>query len=273
MTECHLLLGYLLEIKYNLILKIIFIEMNKLIFTALLFLSACVYSNSADSTLNIDLNFDSRDETVKLKYIPDNLDFSLTINNQSVTGVFMDAYAAEIEILDIDKNDGLREIVVKGYGSSDQTECFFYQFRNGKIAKCGYLPSNLGIKADGSKILKETNWMGFYSLEIKYEFDSRAGTLTPVTEELYEVNIPAEVKEEIVLLKYRNDDSERSAVLKPGTKITLLKTDITPACEYGTDARFDMMCDWFLIKTYDGREGWIRLNMFNEKIEGLIWAG
>lgn len=247
--------------------------MNKLIFTVLLFLGAGLYSKTADSTLNIDLNFDSREETVKLKYVPDNLDFTLSVNNQSVSGVFMDAYDAVIEIVDIDRNDGLREIVVKGFGSSDQTECFFFHFKDGKIVKCGYLPSNLGIKADGSKILTEINWMGFYSIENKYEFDSRAGTLTPISEELYEVNIPAEVKEEFVLLKYRNDDSERSAVLKPGTKITLVKTDITPVCELGTDSRFDMMCDWFLIRTSDGREGWIRLNTFNEKVEGLIWAG
>jgi len=247
--------------------------MNKLIFTFLLFIGTGIYSKMADSTLNIDLNFDSREETVKLKYVLDNLDFTLSVNNQSVSGVFMDAYDAVIEIVDIDRNDGLREIVVKGYGSSDQTECFFFHFKDGKIVKCGYLPSNLGIKADGSKILTEMNWMGFYSIENKYEFDSRAGTLTPITEELYEVNVPAEVKEEFTLLKFRNDDSEKAAVLKSGTKITLLKTDITPACEYGTDARFDMMCDWFLIRTSDGREGWIRLNMFNEKVDGLIWAG
>jgi hypothetical protein len=247
--------------------------MIRILLTVLLFVCAAVYSKGADSTLNIDLNFDSSPEIVKMKFNPDELSFELKVGNASVSEKFSEVYDTDLMIIDMDRNDNLREIVVRGYGPSDQAECFFYQYIEGKLVKCGYLPSNSGITTDGSKTLIEYNWMGFYSINFEYKFDTKAKTLTFVPQEFYEVDIPAQVTEQFTLLKYRNDDSERSAALKPGTKITLVKTDISPVCDYGMDARFDIMCDWFLIKTADGREGWCRLNMFNEKVDGLIWAG
>ncbi|MCI0717234.1 MAG: SH3 domain-containing protein [Chlorobi bacterium] len=87
------------------------------------------------------------------------------------------------------------------------------------------------------------------------------------------MNQNAEVKEPFKLLASNNDNAEVTAVLKAGTKITLVKADITPAGEINRGYIEDMMCDWFLIKTSNGVKGWCRLKDFHEKVDGLIWAG
>jgi hypothetical protein len=175
--------------------------------------------------------------------------------------------------VDINRNDGFKEVVVRGYGSSDQTDCYFYQYDGEKIIPCGHLPSNLGIETNGNSQVTELGWMGFYSIRFKYDFDSRKKTLDFVKEEFYEVNQPAEVKTPFSLNKDRNPGSVSAGTLSMGEKINIVKTDIEPSCTEGENYLYDMNCDWFFIKSASGIEGWIRGKDFFEKVDGLIWAG
>jgi len=247
--------------------------MNTIKITVLLLVLFAVNSYSRDTTVVLDINFDRTDDVIKLHFPGENEPFTLTINNKTLKGEFIYAYDAGMKIIDINRNDNLREVVVFGYGNSDQNECFFYQLIDNSIVRVGYLPSNYGIETDGRGTVAEIAWMGFWSARFEYSFDTRAKSLTFIEEEFYDVNQSAEVKLPFKLLASNNDNAELVTELKAGTKITLVKADITPACEINTGYIEDMMCDWFLIQTSSGVKGWCRLKDFHEKVDGLIWAG
>jgi hypothetical protein len=233
----------------------------------------CLNTFAADTTIVTDVNYDRSAETIKFTSDESGA-FTLKVNNQSVNGQFFEGYDAFIKIIDIDNNDNLREIAAGGYGSSDAMEWFFYQFIDGKIIPCGHLPGNFGIKTTGNKIVKEHVWMGFYSLDFRYRFDTENKTLTYIHEYVYDIDVPAEVTKPFSVLKYRYDNSEVVKTLKPKIKIALVKVDLTPQCnDEISDYRFDDNCDWFLVKTEDGIQGWCRLKDFMDNVEGLIWAG
>jgi hypothetical protein len=237
----------------------------KIILFLLFVLSIKVYA--ADTTIVTDVNYDANNEKIHFTSNEDG-SFTLEINNKNINGQFMEGYDARIEIIDMDRNDNLKEIAAGGYGSSDYMEWFFYQFVDDKIVPCGYLPGNFGFKTNGRKILEEHVWMGFYSLDFQYRFDSENKTLTYIHEYVYDIDVPAEVIKPFSVLKYRYDNSEVVKTLRPMTKITLIKVDLTPKCnEEISDYRFDDNCDWFLIKTEEGIQGWCRLKDFMDNVE------
>lgn len=246
----------------------------KIIFTTLiLFFTFISFSQTKDTVFKYDLNFDGKEESIKIAYNIDALQFTLHINNTEVSAKYMDSYDIGVEIIDINRNDNLREILVKGYGSSDQTDMYFYQFIDNKIVPCGHLPSNFGIEVSGNNEITEYAWMGFWTAKLKYDFDSRNKTITKVSEEFYEVNQDCVVKNPFKLLLKKEDNSEAVVTLTPKTKLTIVKADISPLCKYDNGDDDDFSCDWYLFKTADGTMGWCRLKDFQQNVDGLIWAG
>jgi hypothetical protein len=243
--------------------------MYKVLILFLLF-SANIF---ADTTLTHDLNFDGQNEKIRMSFYENMPGFKLFVNDNEVSAHFSDAYSADIQLIDINRNDNLKEIVVRGFGSSDQTDCFFYQFIDDKIVECGHLPSNVGFEAPGNGELIEHGWMGFYTIKLRYDFDTRKKTLTLVKDEFYEIDQSAEVKTSFTLLKNRDDNSAAAGTLKTGEKIRIVKTDIEPVCTKDENYMYDLNCDWFFIESASGIKGWIRGKDFFEKVEGLIWAG
>ncbi len=245
----------------------------KLKYFLILFIINVFHLFAADTTVVTDINYNRNEEAIKFKSDESGA-YILTVNDKSVNGQFIEGYDSFIRIIDIDNNDNLKEIAAGGYGSSDYIEWFLYQFVNGKIIACGHLSGNFGIITTGNKILTEKVWMGFYELKFEYKFDSINKTLTYIQKDIYNIDVPAEVNAAFPILRYRYDNSPAAATLKPKTKITLVKVDISPKCsDYETDYKFDDNCDWFLIKTGDGTNGWCRLKDFRDNVDGLIWAG
>ncbi len=231
------------------------------------------FSQTRDTTFKIDLNFDRIDETIKFTYDEGKLEFILKINKSEYSGAFSDAYDFGIEVIDINRNDNLKELLIKGYGSSDQSDMYFFQFIDNKIIPCGHLPSNFGVESTGNSILTEYGWMGFWNIKIKYEFDTKNKTLTKIEEEFYEVNQDCEVKNPFKLLLKRDDNSDVTVTLTPKTKLTILKADISPLCKFEDGSNDDSGCDWYFFKTSNGYQGWCRLKDFEQNVDGLIWAG
>ncbi len=245
-----------------------------ILFALLLFaLTISSYSQSRDTTFKYDLNFDRDEETIKCTYNENTQDFTIQIGNAKLSGTFLYSYDIGIDIIDINKNDNLREVVLKGYGNSDQSEMYFYQYIEGKIVPCGYLPSNFGIETTGNGKITEYAWMGFWTAKLNYDFDTKNKTITKIDDEFYEVKLDCEVKNSFKLLTGRDDNSDVAVNLNPKTKLTIVKADIRPVCEPVNGYSDDIMCDWFLIKTSDGKQGWCRLKDFYENVDGLIWAG
>ncbi|NOS86151.1 MAG: hypothetical protein HOP31_13490, partial [Ignavibacteria bacterium] len=205
----------------------------KILFTLLLFvLTVSSHSQIKDTTLNIDLNFDREEEKISCSYNEGTLEFTLKINNAIVNEKFMDSYDCAVEIIDINKNDNLKEVLVKGYGNSDQSDMYFYQYIDGQIVPCGHLPSNFGIEVTGNSKITEHAWMGFWTAKLKYDFDTKNKTISKINEEFYDVNQECEVKSPFKLLVRRDDNSETAVTLSPKTKLTIIKADISPVCKY-----------------------------------------
>lgn len=245
----------------------------KTISILLFLISSGLFASTGDTTLNVDLNFDGKKETVKLTHKGEEQDFTLQINDAVAKAKFEYAYGSDIQIIDINRNDNLMEVIVKGYGNSDQSDMFFFQYVDGNIVKCGHLPSNFGVDTDGSGVVTEHGWMGFWTIKFRYQFDTKRKTLTRLEEEFYEVNQECEVKNPFKLLAERNDNSETVVTLKPKTKLVIVKADIGPKCKTPEGYPDDFFCDWYYFRTEDGKEGWVRLRDFQENVDGLIWAG
>lgn len=246
----------------------------KLIFTMLLlFFAFNLNSQVRDTAFTLDINFDREEEKIICSYDERTHEFTLKINDQTVSQQFMDSYDYAVEVIDMNRNDNLKEVIVKGYGNSDQSDMYFFQFINGKIIPCGHLPSNFGIEVTGNSEITEHAWMGFWTAKIRYDFDTKNKTLTRINDEFYDVNQECEVKTPFRLLVKKDDNSETAVTLAPKTKLTIIKADITPVCKYEDGTDDDFSCDWFLFKTSDGKQGWCRLKDFQQNVDGLIWAG
>jgi len=246
----------------------------KYYFYFLLFiLNSNLFSSTSDSTLKFDMNFDGIDENIKFIHSEIGPEFELWINNAVASDTFSEGYSSRIQIIDIDRNDNLREIVVTGSGSSDQEECFLFQFIDGKVISCGYLGGSFGISTKGNNILYENSWMGFWGPVYEYDFDSENKKLTKIEKEFYSLNEKADVTIPFPILTHRYDQSPVAVIIKVGTKITFIKADLSPLCKTEYDYVNEVDCDWYLIRTDDGTEGWCRLKDFRDNVDGLIWAG
>ena len=246
----------------------------KIIFTLLLlFFASNLNSQVRDTAFTLDINFDREEEKIICSYDERTHEFTLKINDQTISQQFMDSYDYAVEVIDMNRNDNLKEVIVKGYGNSDQSDMYFFQFINGKIVSCGHLPSNFGIEVTSNSEITEHAWMGFWTAKIRYDFDTKNKTLTRINDEFYDVNQECEVKTPFRLLVKKDDNSETAVTLAPKTKLTIIKADITPVCKYEDGTDDDFSCDWFLFKTSDGKQGWCRLKDFQQNVDGLIWAG
>ncbi|MCI0717235.1 MAG: hypothetical protein L0Y77_13150 [Chlorobi bacterium] len=138
----------------------------KIKITVLLLVLAVISSYCRDTTVVLDINFDGVEDVIKFHHAGENEPFTLTINNKTLKGEFVYAYDSDLRIVDLNRNDNLREAVVIGYGPSDQNESFFYQLIDNSIVQVAHLPSNFGFETDGRGTLTEIAWMGFWSARL-----------------------------------------------------------------------------------------------------------
>ncbi|MCX7877244.1 MAG: hypothetical protein N2510_01235 [Ignavibacteria bacterium] len=242
----------------------------------ILFILFSTISSFSDTTFTVDLNFDGKSEKVSFSVTETN-NYILEINGDRVYGELICSYDPAIEIFDINRNDNRRDLAVSVWCEGDNKVYNFYQYSEGKIDSIGTLSAGY-LEINGNSVIRGSKWMGFYAIMLDYEFDFRKKKIQLKTKEFYDVNQKAKVTSEFSLRTYRDDNSSVAHTLKPGDEITLVKSDVSPQCpdenisgEYAYI--YDIFCDWFLIKTKDGRKGWCRLRDFKDKVEGLIWAG
>jgi len=232
-----------------------------------------VTGTAKDTSVSLTLEKNKPGQTVNCSYNDSTLAFTLKIGNESVSGVFVDAFDIDLQALQIDKDDNYYLLVLKGLGPDDDNNCFFYEFVNGKIIPCGNIAYTNEIRTNGDKILEADSWMGFWTLRENYYFDSNSKSLVKKPKEFYNVNAEGKVTAKFRLLNERDDKSSSSGSLKPGEKITVVKADITPKCKDEEGNNNDWQCWWYYIKSSDGTEGWCRMRDFQQNVDGLPWAG
>ncbi|MFA5404049.1 MAG: SH3 domain-containing protein [Ignavibacteria bacterium] len=238
------------------------------------------FASSYDTTFKANL-FESIKSNVKIslyyedKYKNYSGKFTLTIDgicltdsNESVMDYF------ETKVVDLDKDDDYKEIAITTY-FNDNTEYNLYRFTGKKIISLGLISSMDEPVLVGDGTVKTKGWMGFWSYEYEFVLNKSKMKYEPVYKDEYPVNFYEGFEGDIVVKEifntYKEKDlkSEIVTKFKPGDKIKLIKAYTKVKC----DDEYKDFCFWYLIEDKNGKIGWLQLKDFQDKVEGIPWAG
>lgn len=239
------------------------------------------FAGTKDTVLSGDLNRDNVLDNVKVSFVTNDNgmysyldgDFSVTMNGATYKDKCEQAEVFDVKLVDIEVNDLSPAVLVSCYGIGDVGEFFFYRLKNKEVVSLGSIKLWGSLEVPGNGKVLTNDFMGFWTLKGEYIVDIESGKLVMVKKDTYDVNVEATVKTSFKILKSRDDKSSVIENLKPGTKLTLLKCDISPVCKNEAGYDDDYECDWYLLKTEAGKEGWVRLKDFRENVNDLPWAG
>ena len=240
-------------------------------------LDSRIYKLSADTTIKAGIDPDKKIEIINVSF--PNLrgssiyDFVLTVENDTAKGIFEMMDDAVVQLTDIDNTDGFIEIVITALGPSDMNDHKIFGYRGNKIVKLGDFSQYFGFSSNGDGILKAEEWMGFWTKTELFKLDNEYNKLLLIPQETYSLEIDAVVTTPFNILRERINGSNIVKTLQHGTKIKLIEADTSPICLTDRGYVDDFNCDWYLIKTEDGKTGWARLETFRDLVDGLIWAG
>jgi len=251
----------------------------------LLFLFAFAYSLSiagpCDTSFTAKL-FETKKSSVKVSYGCDETGmyidgkFILTIDGITIKDSCQDAYdGMETMVIDLDKKDDFKEIALLYYFSIN-TSYQIYRFDGKKIIPLGVVYSNEQPVLPGDGTVKAKGWMGFWSYDFEFVLNKNKMQYEPVYKDEYPVKFYEGFDGEIIVKEsfstYKERDKKSSVVtkFKPGDKIQFIKAYVNVKCD---DVDYNDPCFWYLIKDKDGKKGWIQLRDFQEKVDGIPWAG
>ncbi len=184
-------------------------------------------------------------------------EFVLKVNDSVYSGRG-DNLDGNYEIVDIDTTDALKEIAVPESGPSDDYATRFFYYDGRDIVPMRRLPGTYNLKVDGSGVINTVQrgailhtW--FHPARYRLT-DERS--LEFVKQDLYEMNWPVTLKEELPLRAARDDDAIVK-VLLPGDKVTILASD---------NKR------WCLVETADGTRGWFAVEEYHRIVGTGKWA-
>lgn len=208
----------------------------------------------------MDLNGDGTSENITFSLNPATEKFVITVAGSRQSGAFeSDDPPQGFTIIDIDKNDKYKEIMVMCPGSSDAHVYYLFAYDGKRLNKIGQLTRSLDFPGDG--IVRVQDWAGFWVKHDKYVLDRPRHFLKKVPQEFYYVGVPATVKKTFPIYATRNDKTVVAKV-RPQSKVIIL------LC-----ASFQETPQWYILKTETGLVGWVREEIFQEHLEGIPWAG
>lgn len=246
--------------------------MRKLILVAVvLFLSKSLIAYSVtDTTFTYDLNDDDTRETIKVIANENEGTLTLKVNNLKFTYLPSSTDYFEVNVVKINNKNYLFVHNADYYGF--ESTLFGY---DSKIDSIGTTWSLDKPSVDIKGIIKVNNWLGFWSADYEYHLNNNK------LEEKYkdEYTMPESFKEHtftttasIFLHSSKMINAKGLYEIKGKTQIYIIKADIKNKCKNEEEGWLES-CNWYYIKSKDGTEGWIMLKDFNDKVEGIPWAG
>jgi hypothetical protein len=237
------------------------------------------FASSYDTTFKANL-FESKKNSVKVSFMYDEGKYMNGVFIISVDGInLMDSTQSaldyfEIKVVDLDKDDDFKEIAICTF-FNDNSEYLLYRFTGKKIISLGWITSMGEPIFTGDGTVKASGWMGFWSYEYEFILNKSKMKYEPVYKDEYPVKFyegydgEIVVKESFNTYKERDKKSEIVTKFKPGDKIKILKAYTKVKCE----DEYNEHCFWYLIKDKNGNKGWLQLKDFQEKVDGIPWAG
>jgi hypothetical protein len=253
-------------------------------FTAVLFfffIFSSLSAKSYDTTFTANL-FESKKNIVKISFEYDeqglyfNGKYIINIDGVMLKDSCEDSYdELEATVVNLDKNDDCKEIAIVSFFSINTTYQL-YRFNGKKIMSLGQVYSNDKPELVGNGKVKAVGWMGFWSYDFEFVLNENKMKYEPVYKDEYPVRFYEGYEGEIIVTEsfttYKEKDKNSSAVtkFKKGDKIKILRAYTNVKC--GEDENRES-CFWYLIQDKEGKKGWLQLKDFQEKVEGLPWAG
>lgn len=205
------------------------------------------YQFGMDESFKVDLNGDGKLEEITFKgKQEDDIYYSVWIEingrKSEVVGGFFEPY---IWLVDMDEEDGYLEMIIYDEGPSSDPIDYFYTYDKDNILFMGTVSGHLNdenyIKDKVLHAVTRSDILGTKYYSCNYELD-KEHRLSEIYTKWVDVNVPLIVAEETNF--YDKDDTTSShKVLKVGTTMTAIQTDLT---------------DWVKIRLEDGSEGWVR---------------
>jgi hypothetical protein len=239
------------------------------------------FAKNYDTTFTANL-VESKKSTVKISFEYDesgqyfNGVFTLNIDGIILKDSCTDAYdGLEATVVNLDKKDEYQEIAIVTYFSINMSYQM-YRFNGKHITPLGDVYSNDKPVFVGNGVVKATGWMGFWSYDFEFMLNKDKMKYEPIYKDEYPVKFYEGFEGEIVVLEsfsiFTDRDKKSSVVtkFKKGDKIKILRAYIKVKCE---EDESNESCFWYLIQDKEGKKGWLQLRDFQEKVEGLPWAG
>ncbi|MGI6669648.1 MAG: DUF4652 domain-containing protein [Acetivibrionales bacterium] len=230
------------------------------------------YEDQPYEEISADLDGDGKYDTVKYQRVGESdYIFVLKVNDKEITG-FGDNLDVKPYLVDIDENDGLKEIAIQEFGPSNDEKTHFYCYTGGEIK---YMGSVDGLCTEKGRITGNGRVIArirppilqTWFVRKEYKLDNNH-LLEGIESELY----PADHEAEPLILKtnltlYDKPKSKNAAsVLKPGDTLKLLGCDGIEWCLGQTGSG---STGWFAVDGFTVREN----NLYVEDVfEGLCFA-
>lgn len=244
----------------------------KFLITLVIISSISVYSfafGKTDTTFTNDLNSDDLRDDITIVSSESEGTITLKINEYKFTYMPTSATDVQASVVKMQNNSYLLITNIDYYGY----ESVLFSYRN-KIDSIGSFWSLEKPEISNKGIIKVNNWLGFWSAEYEYILENNKLSEKYKSEynlqDLFKEN-KIVTKEKIFLHSNKMINSKGLYEINPDTEIFLIKADITNFCKEEDGWREG--CNWYFIKTKSGTEGWIMLKDFQDKVEGIPWAG
>ncbi|ATB30762.1 hypothetical protein [Melittangium boletus] len=217
------------------------------------------------ASLTADLDGDGRPESITLRWTEDDSRFTLQVAGASLQVKTDNGANFEVQVVDLDKGDKWKELVVSAYGEVDSDHHVYFLGYDGKtLRRLGDVHAFDREKNSGNGIVLSDTWQGFWTRRDKYVLDRKEWKLREVPQEFYSVGAEATVKQTFPITFERSPKATPVANLAKDSRIQVLL--VSPSTQKGQPA-------YFLVKSTTGLLGWTTLSELEQKTEGLPFAG
>lgn len=207
------------------------------------------------SSSKYDLDGDGKKDSLSITFQADEYDYyyayRIKINKTSSKKIQCFAYANKIELIDIDKKDKYKEIVISFMAENDVQYMRLYRWTGKSIVLLGELDggrinnSNVKFSGDGNiRTYLRTDILGTFNYYKKYKLQSKSPWIKPIAQSVYQTTDSLTATVIKPFKAYSSPQAKKPDIsLKKGAKLT----------RTGTDAN-----NWVRFKDSNNKTIWIK---------------
>lgn len=217
---------------------------------------------SLSYSIKEDLDGDGIPENISIYKICNSNQFFLRIGE--IYKEVEDVWVGGFLVVDIDTNDGYKEVFVHNSEPSDVYIAFSYDGKEiKKMARLTRWP-----RIHGSGEVDVYNWVDCWHIKEKYVLNQETRTLDLLPQELYDVNFTSGAIGRGELFAEKNSSSTVVYTIKSGDHVTVEKAFFIPECG---DHNY-VKCYWYFVSIKgEDIQGWMDWRVWHI-LDKVVWA-